>query len=130
MIGCASSPTASIGLALRLKPNRRRIHTIPQPRRPRAIREDVSQMRTTFVANDLLADHYVGRVGRRVDHLFVRRVKEAGPAAARIELFFRREKRLAAADAAIHALLMMVPIFAAKRGLRPFLSRHMKLFRR
>ena len=55
---------------------------------------------------------------------------KSGPAAAGVKFAFSVEQRLAAADAAINARLMVVPIFAGEGSLRSFLPCDVILFGR
>src|SRR5690349_18681157 len=70
----------------------------------RAVVEDVAEVGVAGFADDLGAAHEEAVVGPQLDVLEVRRLGEAGPAGARVELGVGGEQLGAAADAAVHPL--------------------------
>src|SRR6476661_3545562 len=70
----------------RLQLQRRRVDAVAQSGRSRAVIEDMAEMAGAFRAQHLGADHAVGGVPLLVDMTIDRRLGEARPAAAGIEL--------------------------------------------
>src|SRR5438067_9981934 len=87
-------------------------------------------MRLAFRAHHLGAAHQPGVVGLGLDVLLLRRRVVRRPAGAGIELGVRAEELGAAAHAAVHALVVVVPVLAAERLLGALLARHVVLHRR
>ena len=87
-------------------------------------------MRIAAVAVHLAADHAVARVGLASHVFFPRRLPEARPAAAGLELVLRAEQLGPAAYAAVLALVVVVPVLAGERALGAVLARHLELLRR
>src|SRR5262245_42831947 len=121
---------ASGSLFTRLEPQRRRVHAIPLPRRLRAVVEDVPEVRVAAAAHDLGAAHEPAVV-RVLGHAALRhRRPEARPAGAGVELRRAVEQRLAAADAAVDAVGLVVPVLAGEGALGALAARHLELLRR
>src|SRR4026208_2345630 len=111
-----------------LELERRRVNAVAQVRRLGAVFENMAEMSVAFAAHRFGAPHAVAVVVLGLDVLLHRRRPETRPAGARIELGFPAEQFIAATDAAINALLVIVPILARKRPLRAFLARDIELF--
>src|SRR5205807_7515955 len=79
--------------------------------------EDVAQVGAAGAADHLGADHAVGAIGALVHVLGVDWLVEAGPAGAGLELGLGVEERLAAADAAVRAIVVAVPVLAREGSL-------------
>src|SRR5579863_2145914 len=92
---------------------RGRIHAVAKPGRFRTVVENVAEMRVAFGAgnrNPLHADRGVADLA----YIFLgQRHPETGPARPRIKLRRRTEERVVAADTAIEAFIVQVPIFPA-----------------
>src|SRR5581483_326046 len=101
-----------------------------QPGRLRAVIEDVAEVRAAAAALDLGADHAVARVLDLGDGVLVERLPEARPAGARLELGLGREERLPAADAAVGARVVVVPVSAGEGPLGALVARDLELLLR
>src|SRR4029077_14783579 len=86
-----------------------RVHAVAQPRRLRAVLEDVAEMAAAARADDLDPAHEPGVVDVLVDRLLVDGGPEARPARAGLELRVGAEELLAAAGAHVGALGVIVP---------------------
>ena len=127
---------------LRIEGDRRGVDAVAQPRRRRAVVEDVPEMGTAAAAGHFRAHPKPGQPCQRAvfvlgDHgalhvlpLGVDRGVEARPAAAALEFLARREERLAAADAAVGAGRLRVPVLAREGPLGPLLPRDLELDRK
>src|SRR5260221_5204489 len=104
----------------RLELQRGRIQAVAQPRRLRAIGEDVAQVGVAAAANDLGPHHEMAFIGHERDAVVVERLPETRPAGAGLELGLRVEQRLTAADAGVCACFVVVPVFAAEGPFGPF----------
>lgn len=111
-------------LLILLQLQRRRINAVAQPGRRRAVGEDMTEMGAAVVAGDFRAQHAEAAVDVFVDQFFIVRRVKTRPAAAGIELGFGAEKRGAAADAAVGAVGVRVPILAGEGRLGAFLAGH------
>src|SRR5687768_10693704 len=87
-----------------------------QPRRARAVVEEVAQVRIAPRAVDLRADHAVAEVRLFADVLTGDGLEEARPAGARLELRIRAKERQVAPDAQVHARFLVLQQPPAKRG--------------
>ena len=90
----------------------------------------MAEMAVAFRAQHLGADHAVADIALLVDMALDRRLGEARPAAAGIELGVGLEQRLAAAGAGIGALAVLMLVFAGERPLGRLLAQHRILHRR
>src|SRR5688572_13976566 len=102
---------------LRFQLQRNRVDAVSQPRRPRTIRKDVTQMRAAGVAHDFGAAHAVGAVGLFLDLVFVCRLVKTRPSAAGVKFRLRVEEFGAAAHAGVHAFLLRLVVLAGERAL-------------
>ncbi|SBP89684.1 hypothetical protein THIARS_80208 [Thiomonas delicata] len=110
-------------------PDRREIErcgvdAVAQACRARAIGEDMAEMGMALGATHLRAQHAVTVVFHGLDGLLPHRLREAGPAAAGIELGGGVEQHRAAAHAAVAAVGVVVPVLAAERGFGGAAARH------
>jgi hypothetical protein len=96
----------------------------------RAVVEDVTEMCVALRARYFDAAHAVAPVLMLLDIPAGRRLVEARPASARVELRARLEEPRIAADAPISALAVLVPVGAREGALGSLLSRHTELLRR
>ena len=87
----------------------------------------MAEVGAAVVAGDFGADHAEAAVGVLVDQASVVRRVETRPAATGIELGFGAEKRRPAADAAVGAVVLAIPITAGKGAFRAFLARDVEL---
>src|SRR5262245_12113842 len=106
------------------------IDAVAQPRRPGAVRKHVAEMGVAVAAVRFRAGHPVAAVLFHGDIFLLRRLPEAGPAAAGLELVIGAEQLGAAAHAAVDAGLVIVPVLAGEGALRAVLARHLELLRR
>ena len=83
-----------------------------------------------MLADDLGAPHEEAVVGAQLDVLEVGRLGEAGPAGAGVELGVGGEQLGAAADAAVHAVVLLVPVGAGEGALGAGLAGHLVLLGR
>ena len=88
------------------------------------------QVRAARVAHDFIPHHPMAVVAMHVDRLRRHLLIEARPAAARIELCRRVEQQLAADDAVVLAVFLMVPILAGEGSFGPLLLGDMVLLGR
>src|SRR5688572_20191923 len=86
-------------------------------------------MGPTATAERLGAAHAVGTVFLDCHVFLPRRLPEAGPTRARIELVLGAEQLSTAAHAAVLAFLVIVPVGAGEGRLGAFLARHVILVR-
>ena len=103
-----------------------RINTIPLPSFVgRAVVKDVTKMGAAFFA------FYFGTnpVFHKFNMFEITRIGEAGPAGARVKLGIGRKQLRAANRALVHARRVLIPIFPAKRRLRPALASNFLEFR-
>src|SRR5690242_15372675 len=91
------------------------VHAVAQAGRRGSIIEDVSEMGTAVPATSLCARHERTAVLVQREVVFIHRLKETRPAGSGVEFRCRIEQRLAAADAAIDAVGMVVPVFVIER---------------
>ena len=96
----------------------------------RAVVEDVAEVGVAGLADDLGAPHEQAVVGPQFDVLEVGRLGEARPAGARVELGVGGEELGAAADAAVHALRLLVDVGAGEGTLGARLAGHLVLLGR
>src|SRR5208282_199463 len=112
----AGTERAGQSLLLLLEIERGGVHAEALPGGFRPVGKQVSQVGVAAAAFHLDAAHPI-TVVRLGGHVFAGDGRvEAGPSAARLEFGFRVEQRSAAADAAVDALLVMVPVFAGEGG--------------
>src|SRR6516225_285393 len=105
------------GSLARLQLQRRRVDAIAQPRRARAVVEDMAEVARAVRAQDFGPHHAVTMVGLFVDMTLHRWLREARPAAAGIELGVGLEQRLPATGADICAGALLMLVFARERPL-------------
>src|SRR5688572_32778208 len=84
-------------------------------------------MGAAFVAGDFGAPHHEAMVVLGGDVFFRHRRPEARPAGAGVKLGIGAEQLVAAAGAAVHAFVVMVPILAGKSALGALLPADLKL---
>ncbi len=113
----------------RLELQRDAVDAVTQPRRLRAIVEDVSKVAAAAPAVDRLADHAERRVPRRADGLLQRR-PEARPSRAGLELGRRGKHVERAARARVGATAFLVQQFAREWPLGRFPPQNLILGRR
>src|SRR5262245_7032592 len=87
-------------------------------------------MGRAFGAMHLGAPHKQAAVLMGAHRLFRRRLVEAGPTGARVELGAGVEQRLAATDAFVHAIVVVVPVLAGEGAFGAVLAGHAVLLRR
>src|SRR5476649_609979 len=117
-------------LLLRIESQRRRIDAVAQAGRRWPVFKHVAQVRVALAAQRFHAFHEQAGIGLGADVFLGGRRPETRPAGAGLELFLRPEQRIAAADAAVHARLMVVPITSRERPLRALLAGYRELFGR
>ena len=110
MISASFSERLGSGGRPRDEAQRHPIHAVAKAGRLRAVVEDVAEMRIAERAGDRGAHHAEGLVLDLDDVLLGDRLPEARPAGAGIELRVGIEERGVAADAAVEAGGMVVPI--------------------
>src|SRR5215207_6244709 len=96
----------------------------------RTVVEDVAEVGVAVLADDLGAAHEEAVVRPQLDVLEVGRLGEAGPAGAGVELGVGGEQLGAAADAAVHALRLLVPVGTGERPLGAGLAGDLELLGR
>src|SRR4029077_17195723 len=106
-----------------------RVDAVAQAGWARAVGKDMAEMAIAFRAQDLGADHAVADIALLVDMALDRRLGEARPPAAGIELGVGLEQRLAATGAGIGALAVLMLVFAGERPLGRLLAQHGVLHR-
>src|SRR5205823_6251920 len=105
------------------------VDAVALPGRPGAVLEDVTQMPAAAAAHDLGATHEQAVVGTQLDGLGDRRLGEARPTGAGIELGVRREQRRTAAGTSVRAVLLGVPVGAGEGALGALPAQHVVLLR-
>ena len=102
--------SSSSRLAAGHKLQRHPVHAVPQPRRPRPVGEDVSQVPLALDAVDLCPPHEKGVVDALLDRGAVRgeRREERGPAGPAVELGRAREQPRAAPGTRERSLALLV----------------------
>src|SRR5678815_3342621 len=127
-----STPPAALLLLvfLRLKGERSGVHAIALAGGLGTVGEDVTQMRIAARAQHFGAPHEEAAILLERDGFFRHRRPEARPARAGIVFRRRFEQRRAAADAAIEARLLVVPMLAGERPLGAVLARDVILLGR
>src|SRR5512134_44081 len=103
---------------------RRRVDAVALAGGLGAVVEDVPEVRGAARAVHLRAAHEVARVLLRLDRVGRDRLPVGRPAGPGVELVRRAKQRLAAADATVHALLVVVPVLPAERALGAVLARN------
>src|SRR5690242_4543582 len=94
-----------------------------------AVVEDVAEVGVAVLADDLGAPHEEAVVGPQLDVLEVRRLGEAGPPGAGVELRIGGEELGSATDAAVHALGLLVHVGAGEGTLGASLAGDLELLR-
>src|SRR3954451_21097957 len=121
MADAAGALPGRVGVQLQ----RRRVDAVAQAARvTRAVFEDVAEVAAAAPADDLRAGHPVRDVAPGLHRLGHRGLGERRPAGPRLELRVRREQLRAAAGAAVHAVVVTVPVLAGERTLRPGLPEY------
>ncbi len=95
-----------------------------------AVVEDVAEVRVAALADDLRALHQEAVVGPQFDVLEVGGLGEARPAGAGVELGVGGEELRSTADAAVHALRLLVDVGAGEGALGARLAGHLELLGR
>src|ERR1700689_3903415 len=108
---------------------RRRVHAVGQPGRPRSVVEDVAEMRAAEAARQFGAHHAVSAIGDRLDSIGNERGVKARPSAARVVLGPGIEQLVAAAYAEIGALIVQIPILPGEGALGALAARDFVLLR-
>src|SRR5829696_9153238 len=103
------------------------IHAVALAGGPRAVREHMAEVTTTALADDLLAHHAVRDVALDLDRVGDQRLGEARPAGARVELGRRVEQLGTTTGAAVHAVVVTVPVLPGEGALGARLSQHLVL---
>src|SRR5687768_8418103 len=98
--------------------------------RLRAVLEHMAEVGAAVRAANLGADHAVGPVAAFLDAAGFRRLPERRPARTRIVFRGRREQRLAADHAEVHAVLLVAVVLAGEGALSALLLRHVILLGR
>src|SRR6266487_873321 len=98
--------------------------------RRRAVVEDVTEVRVTFLAQYFYAFHAEAHVGLGRDILFRNWRPEARPSGPRFEFGIGAEQRITAADAPVDPLLVVVHVFPRESPFSPLLSSDLELLRR
>lgn len=106
------------------------IHAVPQAGRLGTVFKDVAQVRVATAANDFGASCKPSAIGDLAYVVGGDRLEEARPAGAGLEFRVGIKQLLAAADTAIHARLVVVPIRAGEGSFGPFFSSNLELLRR
>jgi hypothetical protein len=96
----------------------------------KAVLEDMTEVPATRGADDLRAHNPVARVDARLDRLELRRLDEARPAGARVELRVGAEQLRPAPRAAVDPRLLGVGVRARERPFGRLLPQHGVLLRR
>src|SRR5580698_3682626 len=106
---------------------RQGVHAVAKPGWPGTVVEYMAEMRVAEAARDRGARHAERKVAD-LAHVFLRNgLPEAGPAGARLEFGLGAEQGRGAANAAIEAFVVIVPIFA---GIGAFRARMARYFER
>ena len=87
------------------------VHAVAEPGGFGAVVEEVSEVRVAFGAGDCGADHTKSRVADFGYVLFDDGSPVAGPSGARVEFGGGVEKGVVAADAAVNAFVVKIPVF-------------------
>src|SRR3990172_22575 len=91
------------------------IDAVAQIRRRRTVLKEMAQVGVSFAAENFGAPHEQAVVRFGFDLVLSNRRPEARPAGARIELGVGTEQLVAAAGAAIHSLIVAIPVLPGKR---------------
>src|ERR1017187_575253 len=121
---------AALLLLFWVKAQRRGVDAIALAGGSGAIRKNVAQVRVALGAKRLGALHEKAVVALGGDVFFRRGRRETRPSGAGIELLIGAEQFGAAADAAIHPGLVVIPIAARKRALGALFAGYGELLRR
>src|SRR5271156_1841755 len=103
-----------MGVLLFFQLQRSRIDAVAQSGGRWAVGKDVAEMGAAVLAGHFSANHAVTAIVVFRYIFFLERGREAGPAAAGIEFLLRRKQRFAATDAAVDAVFVAIPVFAAE----------------
>ena len=122
----ASDSRASYALEV----ERARVDAVAETRRVGPVVEHVTEVAAAGGARDLGACHPVAGVRLRDDAVERRRLVEARPAAARLELRVGAEELRAAAGAAVHTVAVLVPVCARESTFRSLLAENLVLLGR
>src|ERR1051325_194213 len=118
------------GSLLLLKLQRGGVDAVTQAGRGGAVVKHMPEVRVRTAAHPLGRAHEQAVVPLRFDVVRPDRLPVTRPAGAGLELRVRTEQFLSAADAAIRARFVVVPILAREGALGTLLARHPVLFRR
>src|SRR4051794_3281194 len=119
------------GAVTRIELERARVDAVAEAARvTRAVLEHVPEVAAAVAAGDLGAAHEQRVVRARLDRGGDGWLGEARPAGAGVELRRGREQLGAAARAAVHAVLLDVPVLAGERALGAALAQHLVLLGR
>src|SRR5690349_7487745 len=100
------------------------VHAVTQTGRSRAVFKHVTKVRVAATADHGNPAHSETAIVETGNVLLSNRLPEAGPAGAGLELRFRIEQWSVAADAAIDAFAVLVPVLAGKSALRAVVARN------
>src|SRR5262249_5031143 len=114
-------------LRLGLELQRQRVDAVALAVRAGAVVEDVPEVPAARAAQDLGATHEEAVVGAQLDGLRDRRLGEARPAGAGVELRVAAEQHGAAARARVVAGLLVVGVLAGERRLGAGAAQHVVL---
>src|SRR5262249_47638324 len=112
-----------------LERQRARVDAVPVACRGGPVVEDVAQVAAAAAADDLGAAHEQAVVRPQLDRLGERRLVEAGPPGARVELGVRAEQLAPAAGAPVGTVLVVVDVLTGERPLGVSLTQHAVLER-
>lgn len=107
----------------------RRVDAVAQARRPRAVREDVTEVPAARGAQHLGPGHEQRAVLVGVNGIGGDRLGETRPAGARLEFRLRAEELGATARAAVDARSVLIPVLPGKGALRALLAKDVVLLR-
>src|SRR4029079_14246955 len=117
------------GSLLTVEAQRRRVHAVPQPRRPGAVREHVAEVGAAIATHRFGPGHPVTLVDVLLHRVGGEGLEEARPAGAGLELRVGREQRRIAAHAYVGAVVVTVPVLARERALGAGLAGDLELGR-
>ena len=123
-----ATPAALDGLLL-VELQRARVDAVTLARVARTVREHVAKMPSAGGTVHLDAVHAVAEIVKQLDVGAIRRLGEAGPASARLELRLRGEKLCAAPGATVRPVTLLVDVLAGECPLGSLLPEHLVLSR-
>src|SRR3954454_12578322 len=117
-------------VALRLELQRRTIYAVALASGSGTVGENMAEVGATLAADDLFADHAVALIHLGVHDLIGGGGGEAGPAAAAVKLFRRAKQFGPAANAAVFAVFVVIPVLTGKGWLGSFFTGYVELIGR